>query len=57
MNPDQPKSEPRTEEREPRKRTVAPPIEREHETQEGVVEEEEKHKHERDRSRRDPDRT
>lgn len=42
MDPDRvekPKNEPQTEEREPRERTVAPPIEREHETQEGVVEE------------------
>lgn len=36
----EPKTEPRPEEREPRERTVAPPIEREHETQQGVIEEE-----------------
>jgi hypothetical protein len=40
--PDRPgerEQEPRPEEREPRERTVAPPIEREHETQEGALEE------------------
>jgi hypothetical protein len=36
------KSEPKPEEREPRERTVAPPIEREHETQKGIFEEDEK---------------
>jgi hypothetical protein len=55
--PGEPKSEPRTEEREPRERTVAPPIEREHETQAGAAEQEEQRKRERERSRRDPDRT
>jgi hypothetical protein len=58
MSPDrvgEPKNEPRPEERKPRERTVAPPIEREHETQEGVVEEE--REREPDRPRRDPDRT
>jgi hypothetical protein len=56
MKPDreEPKKEPRPEEREPRERTVAPPIEREHETQEGVVEADEQRK--RAGSRRDPDR-
>lgn len=39
---DQPKNEPRTEEREPRERKVAPPLEREHETQAGILEEEER---------------
>jgi hypothetical protein len=32
---------------EPQERTVAPPIEREHETAEGIVEEDEKRKRER----------
>ncbi len=44
----EPKNEPRPEEREPRERTVAPPIEREHETQEGVIEEDEERKQKRD---------
>jgi hypothetical protein len=35
------KTEQWPEEREPRERSVAPPVEREHETVEGVVEEEE----------------
>jgi hypothetical protein len=56
MNPgrvEEPKNEPRPEEPVPRERIVAPPIEREHETQEGVIqEEEEQRKRERDRTRR-----
>jgi hypothetical protein len=39
------KTEPQHDERESRERTVAPPIEREHETQQGVFEEDEKRKH------------
>jgi hypothetical protein len=44
--PDRPeeKTDPRPDEREPRERKVGPPIEREHETQQGVVEEEEQRK-------------
>ena len=38
------KADPRPEEREPRERTAAPPIEREHETLEGVVEQDEERK-------------
>jgi hypothetical protein len=43
--PDQP-GEKRTEpeQREPREKTIAPPIEREHETQQGAIEEDEKRK-------------
>ena len=37
-----PEPETRRDERETRERTVAPPIEREHETQKGVFEEEQK---------------
>lgn len=55
--PGEPRNEPRTEEREPRERTVAPPLEREHETQEGVAEEERQRKSKRDPSQRDPNRT
>jgi hypothetical protein len=51
-----PRNEPRTEEREPRERTVAPPIEREHETQEGVVEEDEQRKRRGDTAQPDPNR-
>jgi hypothetical protein len=40
-----PKKNRRPEEHEPRERTVAPPIEREHETQEGIVEEDEQREH------------
>lgn len=51
MTPDQkptPKpDDPRREEREPRERTAAPPLEREHETQEGALEEAERRKRER----------
>ncbi|HEX9053036.1 MAG TPA: hypothetical protein VF841_21080 [Anaeromyxobacter sp.] len=36
------RTEPRPGAREPREREVAPPIEREHETQEGIVEEDER---------------
>jgi hypothetical protein len=36
------------EEREPREKTVAPPMEREHETQEGALEEERQRKREKD---------
>jgi hypothetical protein len=38
----EPKPERRSDEREPRERTVAPPIEREHETQEGALEADER---------------
>lgn len=55
--PGEPRNEPRKEEREPRERTVAPPLEREHETQAGVAEEEKQQKRERGTSRRDPNRT
>jgi hypothetical protein len=41
------RTEPQPEEREPRERKVAPPIAREHETQEGAIEEDEKRPHER----------
>lgn len=41
------KNEPKPERRDPRERTVAPPIEREHETQQGVYEEDEKRERER----------
>jgi hypothetical protein len=37
----------RPEHRDSRERTVAPPIEREHETQKGALEEDEKREHER----------
>jgi hypothetical protein len=46
----EPRNEPRTDEREPRERTVAPPVEREHETQAGVVEEDEQRKRQPDTS-------
>jgi hypothetical protein len=39
------KTEPRPGERNPRERKAAPPIEREHETQEGAIEEDEKREH------------
>jgi hypothetical protein len=55
--PGAPRNEPRTEEREPRERTVAPPLEREHETQEGVAEEEKQRKRQSDSSPRGPNRT
>jgi hypothetical protein len=42
------RTDPRVEERDPKGRTVAPPIEREHETQAGVFEEEEKRQDERE---------
>ena len=37
----------RPDERNPSDRTAAPPIEREHETQEGILEEDERREHER----------
>jgi hypothetical protein len=40
--------EPRPDERESPERTVAPPIEREHETYQGILEEDEKREHERE---------
>ncbi|WP_200860878.1 hypothetical protein [Anaeromyxobacter sp. Fw109-5] len=45
-----PEPETRSDDRETRERTVAPPIEREHETQKGVFEEEEEEK------KREPER-
>ncbi len=42
--PEKKETESRPERREPTERKVGPPIEREHETQKGVFEEEEKHK-------------
>ena len=53
----EPRNEPQTGEREPRERTAVPPIEREHETQAGALEEEEQRKRQRDAPRRDPNRT
>jgi hypothetical protein len=44
---EEPKPGPRPEEREARERKVAPPIQREHETQEGALEEDEERKPER----------
>lgn len=43
----QPKEEPRHDERDQSGRKVAPPIEREHETQQGALEQDEKRKGER----------
>lgn len=47
------KAEPKHEERESRERTVAPPIEREHETQKEALEEDERRKR---YERREPER-
>lgn len=55
MNPNDPKknadrstrNDPTRDNREQRERTVAPPIEREHETQAGVLEEDERREKER----------
>ncbi len=44
------RTEPRPDDREERERRIAPPIEREHETQAGIFEEDERR--ERDRERR-----
>jgi hypothetical protein len=43
------RDEGRKEERQPQERKVAPPIEREHETRQGVEQEDEKHKRDRER--------
>ncbi|GAO01649.1 hypothetical protein [Anaeromyxobacter sp. PSR-1] len=44
------RTEPRPEDRErPRERTTAPPIEREHETWQGILEEDERRERERER--------
>lgn len=43
------KNEPRKQQPEPHERTVAPPIEREHETRQGIEQEDEQRKRERER--------
>jgi hypothetical protein len=45
----EPRTEPRREQSGSRERTVAPPIEREHETYQGVFEEDERREHEKER--------
>jgi hypothetical protein len=59
MNPkdrdEKTRTEPQPEHRETPERTVAPPIEREHETQQGALEEDQKRR-EREQKRRDPER-
>ncbi len=48
----EPRTEPRPDDREGRERAIAPPIEREHETQAGVFEEDERRERELERERR-----
>lgn len=50
------RSEPQPEQRDSPERTVAPPIEREHETQEGVHEEDEKRREDEKKRREDEKR-
>ena len=46
------RTDPRPDERDPQKPTLAPPIEREHETQEGAIEEDEKAPEQREEEHR-----
>jgi hypothetical protein len=65
MNPKDPnkerrpekKTEPRHDERESPERTSAPPIEREHETYAGVIEEDERREREEEDERRERERS
>ena len=49
QDPREARKEPKHEPDRPRERIVAPPIEREHETQQGVYEEDQKRERERER--------